>query len=57
MKSPIKKQYRNKISILGDSLLFTFHLTSFLALGHTQVFLKVVFLLLTSCLKTIVWLP
>ena len=31
-----KKQNRNKIGILGDSSVFTFHLISSLALGCTQ---------------------
>jgi hypothetical protein len=31
-----KNQNRNKIGILGDSLVFTLHLISSLALGCTQ---------------------
>ena len=31
-----KNQNRNKIGILGDSPVFTFHLISFLAFGCTQ---------------------
>lgn len=36
INSLLKKQHRNKISILRDSSVFVFHLILFLALGHTQ---------------------
>lgn len=36
ISSLLKKQHRNKISILRDSSVFVFHLILFLAHGHTQ---------------------
>lgn len=36
INSLLKKQHRNKISILRDSSVFVFHLILFLVLGHTQ---------------------
>ena len=36
INSLLKKQHRNKFSILRDSSVFVFHLILFLALGHTQ---------------------
>lgn len=52
----LKKQHRNKIGILGDSSIFTFHLISFLAHGCIKMLLKVIFPTIHPHQKNIVWL-
>ncbi len=52
----IKKKYRNKIGILGDSSIFTLHLISFFALGLTKMLLKAISPTIYTYRKNIVWL-